>query len=128
MTQMFALVMLSALVAALLARAESCPVEEATGDLNECALKGYKARVELLLRQGVDVDRRGRSQGTPLMAAAFMGHADIVRLLLARGADVSARSESGATALDAARFAHQAECVKLLLGAGVSSKKTAPTS
>lgn len=117
-TQMFALVMLSGLLAALLARPETPAREEGAGDLNQSALLGHLGRVRLLLQEGQAVDRRGGRQSTPLMAAAFMGHAEVVRLLLARGADVTAQTETGATALHAAVFGGHPECVRLLLSAG----------
>lgn len=68
------------------------------------AAQGHTELVELLLRQGADVNAFTRPDPatgivtmTPLMAAAMNGHADVVELLLRHGADLSA--ETGETAL-----------------------------
>jgi ankyrin repeat protein len=87
-------------------------------DLFHAALAGNSARLESLLRQGLDVNGATPSGRTALMAASYNGNLRIVKLLLNYGADVNLKDKNGNTALmDAVRFT-DAQLVKTLIAAG----------
>ena len=65
------------------------------------ALAGRVEVAEGLLRNGADVQGRGKDGGTPLHAAAFLGRAQVAELLLQHGADPSAGNHKGETPRDA---------------------------
>ena len=54
------------------------------------AKKGDLARVEAMLKEGEDPNKRGRYGSTPLMEAASGGHLNIVKALLDNGAEINA--------------------------------------
>ena len=60
--------------------------------LFEAAMAADPAIVALLLEKGQDVNVKGPSGFTPLMAAAANGNAALVKTFIARGADVNAKS------------------------------------
>ena len=59
--------------------------------------------MELLAKNGANVDARDATQGTLLMFFARQGKAEPVRWLLAHGADRNVRNKSGKTAAEVAR-------------------------
>jgi uncharacterized protein len=64
---------------------------------------GYSAVVNVLLKNGVDIEARDESGSTPLIEAAGYGRLAIVQALLKRGANIEARdAQSGVTPLLAA--------------------------
>ncbi len=56
-------------------------------DIWEAALKGDQARIEALLKQGVDINSKNRYQATALLYACEKKHWDLARYLLEQGAD-----------------------------------------
>ena len=80
------------------------------------SMRGHTATAAALLRApGADVDRRGVSGRTALMAAAANGHDETVAMLLEHGADVEARDAKGEAALVfAARYQHRSTVAVLL--------------
>ncbi|USP76308.1 Arp Ankyrin repeat protein [Curvularia clavata] len=91
--------------------------------LQGAAAKGDKEIIELLLRNGADLNARGEHE-TPLIAASLRGHKAIVELLLEKGAEVNASRETN-TPLSAASFGGHKAIVELLLekGAEVNANK-----
>ena len=76
--------------------------------------------VELLLKNGAQVNARYEKDGTALHAASAKGSAHIVDLLLKHGADVNAKGGPHGTALEAAKHFGHKEVVKLLQSNGAS--------
>ncbi|KAI9376360.1 kinase-like domain-containing protein [Aspergillus egyptiacus] len=71
-----------------------------------CAItRKHQKIVDLLLKEGVDVNARSSGGRTPLMQAACRGELDIVRSLLRKDADCSAHCENGFTCLHYATWA-----------------------
>ncbi|MDX1917468.1 MAG: ankyrin repeat domain-containing protein [Rickettsiaceae bacterium] len=76
------------------------------------------AVIDLIKKQGADVNTADRYGKTALMDAAYKGHNPITALLLERGADVNAADRYGKTAImEAAHYGH-AETTRLLIDAG----------
>lgn len=55
----------------------------------------HKDVVQLLLKNGADVNVKNNEQWTPLHAASYFGYLDVVQLLLDRRADVNAKNNYG---------------------------------
>ena len=74
----------------------------------------------VLIKNGADVNAKGRDGQTPLMHAAqgTLGLDDMVRLLIARGADVNIKTRTGDTALGIAERMGNEHIVELLRAAG----------
>ena len=68
-------------------------------DLVLAAGKADTAKLEGLLKEGVDVNSRDDKGRTALMTASRSGQIRIVTILLEKGADVNARDKEGGTAL-----------------------------
>ena len=88
------------------------------GELSEEAAEGDLASVQLLLKNGKDVNERDAWGHTPLISASWAGHTPIVQLLLASGAEVNALTPRGWTALRFAREQDHTEVAELLKAAG----------
>ena len=88
--------------------------------LFDAAERGDLKSVETFLRDGRDVDERGRNEETPLIAAALAGEVEVAELLIAHGADVMARNKGGLTPLHAAAYSGSAEVARLLLDQGAA--------
>ena len=50
------------------------------------AMAGYVECIKLLLKLGVDIEREGCENGTPLMIAGFFGRLEVVKMLMRMGA------------------------------------------
>lgn len=90
-------------------------------ELLEAARAGNKARVESLLKQGVDVNSVDGDGESLLMIAARRGHAELVEALLAARARVNARNAFGETALMLAAFGGNRDIVQALLARGAEA-------
>jgi ankyrin repeat protein len=87
-------------------------------DLREAAAAGHRALVDLLIRNGLDLDRHDGDGLTLLQRAVADGNAAFVARLLEAGVDVNARDdEDGGTALMAAAFGGDLAIVAQLLEA-----------
>ena len=95
---------------------------EGTEALHSAALGGCYEIVELLLREGADVNAIQKvGGGTPLHLAALGGNFKVVELLIARGADVNAKNNEGSTPLHyAAEVGHNDTTVEILLKNGAT--------
>jgi ankyrin repeat protein len=71
--------------------------------LNSAAASGHMETVELLLKNGAEVDAAQKGGYTALHSAAHNGNAAMVELLLAHGADRERKAEDGRDAADLAR-------------------------
>jgi len=85
--------------------------------LSEAAREGFTSVVDLLIRNGADVNLAFADGRTPLYCAAKNGHSDIVALLIAHGVNVNAEAK-GRTALQAARKSGNQNIVNLLMAHG----------
>ncbi|KAI6780066.1 Ankyrin repeat domain-containing protein 50 [Emericellopsis cladophorae] len=86
--------------------------------LHLAALNGHTQVVELLLKEGADVNAEGGGYSNALQAASSEGHAEIVRLLLEKGADVNAEGGVFGSVLRAASSEGHVDIAKLLLEKG----------
>ncbi len=93
-------------------------------DLLIAAVQGDTEKVEILLKEGADVNSKDNNDRTALIRVSSRGHIDVVKLLLDRGADINARSKTGETALLSASGRGGLDVIKLLLehGADVTAK------
>lgn len=87
--------------------------------LSEAAQKGNISMLQLLLKNGADLEARNRwGHETPLMKAAYYGQVEAVAWLLDHGAKMEARDSRGNTALLHAAWMGKCDVVKLLLERG----------
>ncbi|EET90083.1 MAG: Ankyrin [Candidatus Micrarchaeum acidiphilum ARMAN-2] len=78
------------------------------------ASKGDLGKVERLLAQGVDINKKNSAGLTGIMLAASQGHFDIVKFLAEHGADLSITGNDGKTASDMAKDNGHAEIAEYL--------------
>ena len=81
------------------ANASNLPPDQLNRSFIKALKAGDLAQVRSLLDQGVDIERRGMWENTPLLVACHYGHAAVALELLARGASPAAMNEKGGTAL-----------------------------
>ena len=62
-------------------------------DITLAAKIGKQNRVQELINEGVDIDKRDNHGYTALMISAFNGTTETVKKLIEAGADVNARSD-----------------------------------
>ena len=74
--------------------------------------------VQILLKEGADVNLARENGSTPLNAAAINGHSEVVKLLIEAGADVNKPNKYGETPLHLANKCGRTEIVELLKQAG----------
>jgi ankyrin repeat protein len=70
--------------------------------------------LDLLLRQGADIDNRDAAGNTPLTRAITTGHRVLIKLLVSRGADVNLPDADGRRPLTLARELNDADIIQLL--------------
>ena len=82
------------------------------------------AKVDMLIKLGVDVNTNDMDEKTALMFASCYGHKDIVELLVSNWADVNKKDNDGLTALTRASSLGYKEIVEILVsnGADVNQK------
>ncbi len=90
--------------------------------LHFAAYNGHAEVLELLLKDGANVDERNANNSTPLHFAAQEGHVKAVELLLKHNADTSLQSDvnGGYTALHFAADEGHVEVVELLIEKGAN--------
>lgn len=95
-------------------------VEIKYSPLSDASAQGSLRAVELLLRNGADVNAKDIFGNTPLMAAAENGHTHIAEFLIKKGANVTEKNSCGGTALTAAVDNGTIELFELLIKNGAS--------
>ena len=83
--------------------------------LGDMAASGNTISVQIILKEGVDVDSRSDNFKTPLMRAAMSGHVECMKLLKHSGADAFAVDAKGRTVLHLAVASNRLAVVKWLL-------------
>ena len=82
------------------------PFDDCLNDIGQslyyASLLGLLPVVDMLVKQGADVNTRGGHLGNALQAASERGHEEIVRLLIVHGADINAVGGQWGSALQAA--------------------------
>ena len=94
-------------------------------ELIKASTRGNENVVEILLKNGADVNASSPTKETALMYAAMRGKLTCVEILLKNGADVNAKDIHGNTALIyASRYTHpnHEKIVELLLKNGANKK------
>ena len=76
------------------------------------------AKVDMLIKLGVDVNTNDMDEKTALMFASCYGHKDIVELLVSNGADVNQKDHDRWTALMFASFGGHKEIIEFLVSRG----------
>ena len=83
--------------------------------LGDIAASGNTISVQIVLKEGVNVDSRSDNFKTPLMRAAMSGHVECMKLLKHCGADAFAVDAKGRTVLHLAVASNRLAAVKWLL-------------
>lgn len=78
--------------------------------------------VELLLKNGADVNIQDKNGWTALMLSIREGHIIVVKVLLKNGADVNLKNSDGKAAIDYAKLGNHTRIVELLLEAGANQE------
>ena len=81
---------------------------------------GHNEVVQMLLKQGCDVNAQSGRYGNALQAAALEGHETVVQMLLKRGAKVNAQGGFDGSALQAASVGGYKAVVQMLLKEGAN--------
>jgi len=102
------------------AEAIESKVAELIGDaiIYFAASRGDMAKVEALVRKGIDVNAADAHGCIALHYAAQEGHKDVVELLLSKDADIDAKNKDGGTPLEVALSQRRNDIVKLLVEKG----------
>ncbi|MGL9732121.1 MAG: ankyrin repeat domain-containing protein [Wolbachia sp.] len=74
--------------------------------------------VELLIKEGANVNERNNRNETPLHLAAFLGRRKNVRALIKNGAEVNARSNNKAVTLHLASLVGRIRIIEELINSG----------
>lgn len=90
--------------------------------LMEAARNGKPHCVQLLLKNGAEVDQKNGTGITALMCAACNGNTDCIELLLKAGAKIDTKDRNGHTALMRAIARGTINCVVFLLKKGANKK------
>lgn len=87
-------------------------------DLVEAALTGDLPKVQVLLKQGANVEATALDGLTPLDAAARQGHLEVLKYLIEAGASVNGGAHNDRTALGTAMVYEHTDCAKFLISRG----------
>ena len=87
-------------------------------DIFEAAMAGNVARIQGIIRAGVNVNQKDYTGWTPLHIAAFYDHKAIVEHLIKAGADLNTIDKYGWTPLHVAAYYGHQEIVETLIKAG----------
>ena len=104
---------------------EQAALEKAEAySLHDAASKNAHEAVEVLLKQGADINAQDKHGWTPLHHAAWNNAADTAEVLLKQGADVHATNKNGWTPLHWGALNNAADTAEVLLknGADVNAK------
>jgi ankyrin repeat protein len=84
----------------------------------------FKDIVDLLLRNGANIEAKNKAGATPLHRAAFYGNTSLAEFLLDKGASINVTESSGWTPLHHAVVSGHSDLVKLFLarGADINAK------
>ncbi|KAI9681017.1 MAG: hypothetical protein M1822_007091, partial [Bathelium mastoideum] len=91
---------------------------ESGNALQAASWGGNPQIVELLIKEGADVNAQGGEYGNALQAASWGGNPQIVELLIKEGADVNAQGGQYGNALQAASWRGNLQIVELLIKEG----------
>ena len=89
-----------------------------TAALIRAAMEGHSSTIELLIREGADVNARLQDGWTPLMLAIWNGHAMAMETLITLGAYLEVKGGNGWTPLMVAVWNGNMEIVQALVGHG----------
>lgn len=93
-------------------------VSNSSGGLYEAVLNGDLSKVERLIAEGVEVEKRKEGQSTPLLVAVSKEHEAILKALILAGANIEAQDEFGVSALEIAAVRGLTSIVQILVEAG----------
>ncbi|GFS99414.1 hypothetical protein NPIL_346171 [Nephila pilipes] len=97
---------------------DACVVLGGLTSLHIAADNGCLEVVNLLLKNGADINAKNDKQATALHLASLNGHVDVVKTLIMIGAEINARSRDGGTPLhNAVEHGHE-KIVEILLEHG----------
>ena len=103
---------------------QSDPTEkEIMSDLFCAAARGDLERVQVLVEQGVDMEKTGFYGEGPLWAASRKGHLTVVRYLVEKGANMEKADDSGWTPLIISSCRGHLDVVSYLLEQGANRDK-----
>ena len=88
--------------------------------LHCAAIQGYDDAVEVLIRDGADVNAVDECNETPIHCAAENGHVDVAKVLIQNGADVNAVDENNRTPLHFAAENGHVDVAKVLIQNGAN--------
>ena len=94
--------------------------EEGNTALILAVCQGHTEIVQMLLKEGAEIEINPKDGMTLLMIAAKNGKTEIAQALLDKGADVNVGENDGNTALMQAALNDHSDTVQLLLGRGVN--------
>ncbi|KAK2786337.1 hypothetical protein FQN53_006705 [Emmonsiellopsis sp. PD_33] len=92
--------------------------------LRAASINGHTAIVQLLLKEGANLNFQGKGYDDTLSIVSSRGHIEILQLLLQKGADVDSPSHPHGTPLFAAAAKGHTEIVQLLLSRGAKITMT----
>eukprot|EP01038_Epipyxis_sp_PR26KG_P009644 gene9644-12984_t len=88
--------------------------EDGFNSLIEASFKGFVAIVEILLKNGANVNSKSKKGVNALIAASYHGFNEVVSILLRNGIFINETKDRGCTALDYARMGQHDETVLIL--------------
>ena len=92
--------------------------KELIKSLHWATQKGYSTIIEILLKNGANVNARDKFKQTPLHLAILHGHSTIVEILLQNGANVNAKDRFKQTPLLLATQKGHSTIIEILLKNG----------